>query len=123
MSSSGKGGREPIYSNSLKVAIAREYLSSRLGYGKLAQKHGLSLTTVRFFVKWYKANYPDVGAPAVTSSVATEACCPPTELEVLRKQLQQANLKVAAWEMLLENAGKELGVDIVKKFGAKPSDK
>lgn len=117
MSSSGKGGRDPIYANSLKVAVAREYLTSKLGYGKLAQKHGLSLTTVRFFVKWYKANYPDVepGAPEADSGS--------TELELLRKQLQQATLKVAAWEMLLENAGKELGVDIVKKFGAKPSGK
>jgi transposase-like protein len=123
MSSSQKGGREPIYEHSLKVAVAREYLTSQLGYGKLAQKHGLSLATVRFFVRWYKANYPDVESPAVTSSVETEAGCSPTELELLRKQLQQANLKVAAWEMLLENAGKELGVDIVKKFGAKPSGK
>lgn len=123
MSSSGKGGREPIYANSLKVAVAREYLTSNLGYGKLAQKHGLSLITVRFFVKWYKVNYPDVEPGAPVPPVGSEADSGSTELELLRKQLQQANLKVAAWEMLLENAGKELGVDIVKKFGAKPSVK
>ena len=35
------------------------------------------------------------------------------------KALKEANLKIAALEMLIENAGKELGVDLVKKLGTK----
>jgi transposase-like protein len=123
MSSDNKGGREPVYDNSFKVAVAREYLTSKLGYGKLAKKHGLSLTTVRYFVKWYKAHYssdPQSSPTSVNESVAPSSG---SEVEELRKQLQQANLKVAAWEMLIENARQELGVDIVKKYGTKQSGK
>jgi len=39
----------------------------------------------------------------------------------LSKQLQEANLKIAGLEMLIETAQKELGVDIVKKYGTKQS--
>ena len=123
MSSDNKGGREPIYDNSFKVAVAREYLTSKLGYGKLAKKHGLSLITVRHFVKWYKAHYPDIQHPPQTTVQESVTSAPGSEMEELRKQLQQANLKVAAWEMLVDNARQELGVDIVKKYGTKQSGK
>ena len=36
MSSTQNEGREPIYDSAFKIAIAREYLTSDLGYGKLA---------------------------------------------------------------------------------------
>lgn len=123
MSSDNKGGREPVYDNSFKVAVAREYLTSKLGYGKLAKKHGLSLTTVRYFVKWYKDHYlrgQQSSQASVNESVTSASV---SEVEELRKQLQQANLKVSAWEMLVENARQELGVDIVKKYGTKQSGK
>jgi transposase-like protein len=123
MSSNNKGGRDPIHDNILKIAVAREYLSSDLGYKKLSIKYDLpGPSTVQHFVKWYKANYP-TGVPSVQPEQQAEQPITTSEVENLRKQLQQANLKVAAWEMLLENAGKELGVDIVKKFGTKRSCK
>ena len=37
--------------------------------------------------------------------------------------LKEANLKVTALEMLIENASKELGVDLIKKFGTKQPKK
>lgn len=123
MSSDNKGGREPVYDNSFKVAVAREYLTSKLGYGKLAKKHGLSLTTVRYFVKWYKDHYPTGQQSSEASVNESVTSASVSEVEELRKQLQQANLKVAAWEMLVENARQELGVDIVKKYGTKQSGK
>lgn len=124
MSSNRNVGRAPIHDNSLKIAVAREYLSSNLGYGKLAIKYDLpGPSTVQHFVKWYKAKYPTGELPPVLPAQQAEQPSTTSEVEALRKQLQQANLKVAAWEMLLENAGKELGVDIVKKFGTKQSGK
>jgi transposase-like protein len=124
MSSKNKGGRDPIHDNILKIAVAREYLSSDLGYKKLSIKYDLpGPSTVQHFVKWYKANYPTGEMPSVQPMQQGEQHTVTSEVEELRKQLQHADLKVAAWEMLLENAGKELGVDIVKKFGTKQSGK
>ena len=123
MSSNHHEGRPLVYENSFKIMVAREYLSSKLGSGKLAKKHNLPTgDTVRYFVKWYKANYPDGQEPNL-SNMAVQDPAISTEVEELRKQLQQSNLKAAAYELLLENARKELGIDIVKKFGTKQSGK
>ena len=109
-----KQGKPIIYDNSLKIAIAREYLTSDLGFGRLGAKYGLTVNTIRHFVRWYKSKYPDGMIPEQTSV--------PAQINT-DKALKEANLKIAALEMLIENAGKELGVDLVKKFGTKQSGK
>jgi len=124
MSSNHQEGRPPVHENSFKIMVAREYLSSKLGYGKLGDKYNLSIATVRHFVRWYKQKYPS-GQDTELSTTGTvqQPLAISTEVEELRKQLQQSNLKAAAYELLLENARKELGIDIVKKFGTKQSGK
>ena len=117
MSSTHKKGRTPVHEVNFKIAIAREYLTGNLGYGALAKKHNLNLGTVRFFVKWYRTNYEK---PVVEEQRETEL---PQVNKDEKKQLKEANLKITALEMLIENAGKELGVDLVKKFGTKQSKK
>lgn len=114
MSLQQKQGREPIYDPALKIAVAREYLTSSLGYGRLAKKYGLKISTVSFFVRWYKENYEHLKAK-------DEAEKPPKPQQ--QGQLHDANLKITALELLIENASKELGVDLVKKFGTKQSPK
>jgi transposase-like protein len=111
-----KQGRAPIYDNGLKIAIAREYLTSNLGYGLLAKKYGLPLTTVTGFVRWYKKNYTeDLQMVAKVEAVVSSD---PQKKQLL-KQLKDANLRVTGLEMLIETAQKELGIDIVKKPGTK----
>jgi transposase-like protein len=109
MSLQQKQGREPIYDPALKIAVAREYLTSSLGYGRLAKKYGLKISTVSFFVRWYKENYEHLKAK-------NEAEKPPKPQQ--QGQLHDANLKITALELLIENASKELGVDyglLIKK--------
>jgi len=112
-----KQGKPPIYANSLKIAVAREYLTGNSGYGALAAKHGIERRTVIHFVRWYKKHYPD-GQPVQSQSPADPFS--PSEQE-LPGQLKEANLKIAALEMLIETARKELGIDIIKKPGTKQS--
>ena len=113
MSTVKKQGRDFLYAPSLRIAIAREYLTGDLGYGKLAKKHSLKLTTVKSFVKWYKDH---------CSEVQHEPCIEeenplPTKPE--QKQLTEAHLKIAALEIMIQVASEELGVNIKKKFGTK----
>ena len=112
-------GSEPIFKESLKIAVAREYLTGQLSFSQLAKKHGLPAgDTVRWFVKWYK-NWlkqiePEPGeSPPVVSDHALD----------LERQLKEANLRITALEMLIKNAEKELGINIVKKSGTKQRDK
>jgi len=107
-------GQPLIHENSFKIAVAREYLTSDLGAARLGAKYGLSKDSVKYFVKWYRAKYPE--------GIVPEEADAPGQSET-DKALKEANLKIAALEMLIENAGKELGIDLVKKLGTKPSGK
>jgi|SRR5882724_4409933 len=98
------------YDRQLKIAIAREYLSSNLGYKGLGIKYGIAASTVQGFVKWYQKKYP-LGVQDQEMSINREA------------PLGEDSLQVIALQMLIENASKELGVDIVKKFGTKQPGK
>ena len=112
-----KQGKPLIYDPAFKIAVAREYLTSVLGRKKLAEKYNLrNGNTVRFFVRWYQEKYPDgviESAPTTSKEVKS----------IKDKDLKDANLKIAALEMLVEEASKELGIDLVKKFGTKRSKK
>ena len=119
MSSNNKGGRPQIYSTAFKIAVSREYLTSNLGYGKLALKHGLNNAgTVKSIVKWYRAKYPD--AIATPSPQDAEQMVPAS---VIDKELKEANLKIMALELLIANINKEVGFDVAKKLGTKQSPK
>jgi transposase-like protein len=119
MSITKKGGRKPIYEPSFKIAVARDYLTSNLGYGGIAEKYDLrGMQTARHFIRWYKQNYPDSIEDHQSDPVEIPINKPP-----LNKELQQANLKITALEMFIEIASKELGVDLQKKFGTKQSKK
>ncbi len=112
-----KQGKRQVYDNSFKVAVAREHLTSNLGYGALAKKYAIPQSTVQDFVKWYRKN-------SLTNTLPTDN---PVELGgikgssplELEQKLKEANLKITALEMFIENASKEMGYDLGKKYGTK----
>lgn len=112
-------GREPKYEESFKIAVAREYLSGQLSLHQLAKKYQLEKRdTVRHFVRWYKqwlSKQEELDA-IVPSQKADDSLA-------MEQQLQYANLRIAALEMLIQNAEKELGIDLIKKSGTKQLDK
>jgi transposase-like protein len=114
----GFHGKEPLFEESFKIAVAREYLTGQLSYGQLAKKHGLpGPDTPRYFVTWYKQwlNKNEEGIIAEQDKIEYSIS--------IEEQLKQANLRITALEMLIKNAEKELGIDIVKKPGTKQQGK
>jgi|SRR5687768_6925441 transposase-like protein len=115
----GQKSGKTIYDDSLKIAIAREYLTGQYSFGQLAKKYDLpNKETPRYFVNWYKnwlslQDSKQVDQPLSQSKDAIE----------LSEQLRHANLRITALELLIKNAEKELGVDIVKKPGTKQQGK
>ena len=112
-------GNIPTYEESLKIAIARDYLTGTLSYSQIAKKYNLpSGDTARYFVSWYKVwaakneTEPEL-LPPVQQSYEKD----------LEKQLREANIRITALEMMIKNAEQELGIDIVKKSGTKQQDK
>jgi transposase-like protein len=123
-----KSGAPAKYSEKDKIAIAREYLTGALSHSELATKYGFeNKETVRHFVYWYKKHYPDNEPLPSNAPVGVQSGPPPPaiskESKDKDKQLQEAHLKIAALEMLIANAKKELGIDLIKKSGTKQSNK
>ena len=115
----GIGGKEPLYPESFKLAVAREYLTGQLSLGQLAKKHQLpNSDTARYFVNWYKQWAVKQGKSSVIKPVTAS-----DDVLALTDQLRQANLRITALEMLIQNAEKELGVDLIKKPGTKQQGK
>lgn len=119
-------GKQSQYDDAFRIAISQEYLTSDLSYRDLTVKYDLgNITTFRSILRWYMKKYGGVTLPSVAAPCAT----PVLESEVIAQlkqkegELQEAQLKVKALELLIANAGKELGVDLVKKPGTKQSNK
>ena len=115
-------GSPPKYANSLKIAIAREYLSGDLSSKELSEKYGLGFAdAANYFARWYKKRYPN---GLEEDKVVAKS---PLELSAkersLSRELEDAHLKIAGLEMMIEIAQKELGIDIRKKSGTKQSPK
>ena len=119
------------YGKALKRKIAEEYLSGKFSYAVAAEEYGLaSRHVVREFVKWYKrTSYLEQMeekeheklSPQDTSA-STES---PTQEQILelQRQLEQAKLKIAGLETLIDVAEQELKISIRKKSGTKQSIK
>ncbi|MCX2486796.1 transposase [Pedobacter sp. MR2016-24] len=111
-------GRIPTFEDSFKIAVAREYISGDFSYRQVGNKYDLSGDTVRHFVYWYRKHYcsgsNELSSVPESSSTANEG---------LVKELALARLKITAMEMLISNFEKETGVDILKKYGTKQSNK
>lgn len=115
-----KGGRLTIYDDSFKISVAREYLTGEYSMLQVAKKYGLNESTMHHFMRWYKKRSLEVKEEPQSSSLSNDSSKNPIELA---KELAYAKLKITALELLISNAEREMGVDIVKKSGTKPSGK
>lgn len=101
------------YDPKLKIAIAHEYLTTDQGYTTLSRKYNIPKTSILDFVTWYKKKYP----------TGVEDIPDDTALPENNNGATECDLKIIALELLIENASKELGIDLVKKFGTKQPKK
>jgi transposase len=119
-----KAGGSSLYDESLKIAVARDYITGNLSHRQIAEKYDIAggRQTVRGFVRWYQKHFHlqlsqgNNSPPIKADSDHQEQLKTVKDLE---KQLSDANLKIAALEILIEIAEKDLGIEIKKKPGTK----
>jgi transposase-like protein len=118
-------GPPPIYTESLKITVAREYLTGDQSLNQLAKKYGLNnKDVVKGMVLWYKRHYNIDQLPTVKQASSNPSAPSENAADTDKdKQLKEALLKVEALELLIANAQKELGVDLIKKPGTKQPGK
>jgi len=118
-----KLGRQEVYPATLKIAVAKEWLKGKKGYGQLAAEYGLERnSTPRHFVMWYKKHYADQETLLPEELSPTEKennVIVRKQLVELEKKLEEANLKIAALNTSIDIAETTFDLDIRKKSGSK----
>ena len=115
------------YSIADKRRIAYEVFNSGMSIEDAMAKYGVhGIRTIPGWIARYVQEYELGGRMSkkkkkeVSSKSELSAA---EDLAALLKELEEAKLKALALETMIEVAEEELGVEIRKKLGAKPSDK
>jgi hypothetical protein len=99
-------------------AILYDHNEGGLSYRKLAEQYGISRIEVNRIVM-SRSNKPKK-ARAIIRAVKEEVPLP-DDIELLKKELREARLKIELQDFMLDISSKELGIDLRKKHGAKRS--
>ena len=118
----GKGGRQWTYPISFIRAVVREYELSHLSMNQLAQKHGVTLAKVSYWVTRFSSELAAETPALMTPEEQRQLKALQKENEELQKKLNLANLKITGLEMMIDVAEDELNIDIRKKPGTKQSE-
>ena len=119
---SGSGLKYQKYSWSFKRQVIIDYLQSGDSCRSVGEKYGISGGRV---VEWTKLYGPSIDhkKPSKFSSMTSEEQQQYEKLreenEALKKQLEFAQMQAKAFEILIDLAKDELGIDIRKNSGAK----
>jgi transposase-like protein len=117
----GRRGRKSQHDLAFKQKVAWEYVNGDLSYHQLSVQYGVDRPTI---CRWVKQFYGELSVSEPTSTEMTDT--EKKELEALKRQnaelkkkLEYAELKATAYELMVDIAEKELGIDIKKKSGTK----
>lgn len=107
------------YSEAFKRQVVREYESGSLNKDQLQQKYSIGGNSVilEWCRKYGKLVYSEKGVTTGRPMKDPQK----QRIKELEKALELANLKVRAYEKLIEITERNEGIDILKKDGAKQS--
>ena len=105
-----------IYEN--KEGIIAEYLIGNTTYRKLGVKWGIDFRLIHSWVMKYKGKSNKAPKKALKESSGLSEPLP-TEVKKLQEELRKSKLHIELLNAIIDIGGKELGVDLRKKSGAK----
>jgi transposase-like protein len=122
----GAGRKHRKYSDSFRSKVAREYLEGHFTSRQLGIKYGIQYQRVTDWANQYLANIDKkkltVLSP-MTSEEQREYEALKKQVEALEKKLEYAQMKAKAFEIMIDLAKEELGIDLRKNSGAKQPGK
>jgi len=99
-------------------AILYDHNEGGLGYRILAEKYGIRRDQVHRIVM-SKHNKPKKAGEIVR--VVKEELPIPDDINLLKKEIREARLKIELQDFMLDISSKELGIDLRKKHGTRRS--
>jgi transposase-like protein len=113
------------YPESLKLAIVREYESTKASKAYLKRKYGISTTnTIKYWLSKYGNNaYLSIAKNTSVMSSKTEDSSEVQKLKQrihqLERELEDAKLLSEAYSLMIKKAEEELKIPIRKKYNTK----
>lgn len=89
-----------------------------LSYRTLASKYGISRTQIHRMVM---SKQKKQKKPAVIKAEVVEELALPDDIKLLKEELRKARLKIELQDLMIDISSKELGIDLRKKHGTRPS--
>lgn len=99
-------------------AILYDHIEGGLSYRNLAEKYGINRNEVHRIVM-SKQNKRKKAKEIVR--LVKEELPVPEDIDLLKKELREARLKIELQDFMLDISSKELGIDLRKKHGTRQS--
>ena len=114
-------GRASGYELAFKLKVAADYFKGLDSLQQVGTRYGISRHLVH---DWVKRFYDELSVqprpePDMTQAEKQALDELKKQNELLKKQLEHAEMKAHAWEIMVDVAEKQLGIDIKKKHGTK----
>lgn len=122
-----KKSKAAIYSEEFKWKVVRDVLSGRYSKDEARKIYGIkSNCAILYWMRKYSGiDDPRQGGKPLETSSKMESSKKEKELEEKIKKLEQElireQLRADLWQKMVEVAEQKMGIDIRKKYGAKPS--
>jgi transposase len=106
--------------NKTEAQVSYDHAVNGLSYRSLGAKYGIGHTTIYGMLKRKAKRVAKAKEIQQTKKVVAEEPLP-DDLETLKRALREARLTIELQDMMIDIAGKELGVDLRKKHGTRQS--
>jgi transposase len=105
----------------IMLLIRYDHEVKGLSYRSLAFKYGISRSMVHRMIKSKAKKISQLEEQRAADTLVEEGVILPEDVQVLKESLRLANLKIALQDLMIDIAGKELGIDLRKKHGTRQS--
>ena len=122
-----KKEKQGIYSEEFKWKVVQDVLSGRYSKEDARRIYGIgSKCAILYWMRQYSgiSNYRDGGIPLEEKELLKEMkelSQSEKRIKELEQELERERLRADLWQKVVELAGNELNVDLIKKYGAKLS--
>ena len=111
------------FTHQQKSSIVRAITEGRLNIKEAAAANSVPVDTVRSWIRTINRENAELAVLNRAVMAQQPPASPAQDLKALQQQLQEAQLKIAALETMVEIAEKQYKIEIRKKPGAKQSPK
>jgi transposase len=103
------------------IMVRYDHNVKGLSYRSLATKYGISRSLIHRMIMSKRNKPAQFERQKAVKSAVKEGMILPDDVQALKEALRLAHLKIELQDLMIDIAGKELGIDLRKKHGTRQS--